>query len=282
MKVIKYCRALGLAALLGLPALAAEKSGYTVFNRTPEAQLRSLTTDRPDLTESPYTLDAGWWQVEMDFFSYTRDRDRSGGRDVQVGSLALGTLNLKVGLTNRVDLQTVIETYTRVRAHDRIANVRASASGFGDITSRLKINFWGNDGGSSAFGVMPFVKWPTNQHGLGNNAVEGGVILPYARSLPGGWEMGAMTELDIVRNDTDTGYTTAWVNTITFGHDIAGQLGGYLELATVVRHGADLASFDCGLTYQIGRHTQLDCGVNLGLTRAADDLNVFTGLSIRF
>lgn len=282
MKVVKYCPALVLAAWLGQPALATEKSGYTLFHRTPEAQLRALTTDRPDLTESPYTLDAGWWQLEMDFFSYTRDRDRSGGGDVRASALALGTLNLKVGLTSRVDLQTVIETYTRVRAHDRVANVRTSVSGFGDVTSRLKINFWGNDGGGSAFGVMPFVKWPTNQHGLGNNAVEGGVILPYARSLPGGWEMGAMTELDLGRDKTNTGYTAAWINTVTFGHEITAKLGGYMELATAARRGPDLASFDCGLTYQIGRHVQLDGGVTLGLTRATDDLNVFTGLSVRF
>ena len=30
------------------------------------------------------------------------------------------------------------------------------------------------------------------------------------------------------------------------------------------------------------KNVQLDCGVNIGVTRAADDLNVFTGLTVRF
>jgi hypothetical protein len=39
--------------------------------------LRELTTDRPDATESPFTIDAGRLQLELEAVSYTRDR--SGG-----------------------------------------------------------------------------------------------------------------------------------------------------------------------------------------------------------
>ena len=275
---------LAVIAALVLPAsaLAADKSVYSFSNRTPESALRELSTDRPDLTESPYTVDAGWWQVEMDLVNFTRDHDTAGGADVKADALSVASINLKVGLTSRVDLQTVIEPYTRVRSHDRVARTRDTARGFGDITSRLKINFWGNDGGDSAFAIMPFVKWPTNQGGLGNKSVEGGLIIPYAHSLPGGWNCGVMTELDFVRNETDSGYTTAWLNTITFGHDIAGNLGGYVELTHRAAPGADEATFDCGVTYGLGAHVQLDAGANFGLTRVAADLTVVTGLIIRF
>lgn len=263
-------------------APAVDKSGYTIFKRTPESQLRELTTDRPDLTESPYTVDAGWWQVEMDFFNNTLHHDKTGGADVKASVLGLGIVNLKVGLTNSIDLQTVIETHTRVKIQDRIAGTRTTVSGFGDTISRLKINFWGNDGGESAFGLMPFVKWPTNQHGLGNKSVEGGLIIPYAHALSGGWDMGLMTEFDFVRNEADDGYATDWLNTITFGHDIVGRLGGYLELTYLVTRGPAEATFDCGLTYGVGKHAQLDAGVNLGLSGASPDINFFTGLSFRF
>jgi hypothetical protein len=264
----------------GLPA--AEKSGYDLFHRTPEAQLRELTTDRPDLTESPYTVDAGWWQIETDAISYTRDHDTAGGADAVNTVVSLGTVNLKVGLTHNIDLQTVIETYAYAHTEDRNTGAQARVSGFGDVTTRVKINLHGNDGGPSAMAIMPFIKWPTNRHGLGNRSIEGGLIVPFAHSLPGGWSLGAMTELDLVRNDTDDGYAAAWVNTITFGHDLTGRLAGYLELATVLQRGADIVTFDCGLTYGIGRHVQLDCGMNLGLTPAADDLTVFAGLSVRY
>jgi hypothetical protein len=276
-----------LAAGVSLPlfclaAPASDKSAYSLFNRTPESQLRELSTDRPDLTESPYTVDAGWFQVESDFVTYTSDHDKSDGGDVKASALGFTTINFKVGLTSSIDLQTVLEPYTRVRAHDRISGARATVSGFGDITSRLKINFWGNDGGKTAFALMPFVKWPTNQHGLGNDSVEGGLIVPLAIELPAGWGMGVMTEIDIVRNDSDSGYTREWVNTATLSHDITEKLGGYFEIATTLTHGRDLASFDCGLTYGVTRDMQLDCGANLGLTQATDDFTLFVGASVRF
>lgn len=285
-KTLLALAALALSTGYGLCNAAevarADKSAYTWFNRTPEAQLRELNTDRPDLTESPYTVDAGWVQVEMDLFAYGRDHNKLDGADVKVSALSFANINLKFGLTSNIDLQTVIEPYTRVRVDDRVSGVRGKVSGFGDITSRLKINFWGNDGGSTAFGIMPFVKWPTNQHGLGNKSVEGGLILPLAVSLPSGWDMGVMTEFDVVRNESDTGYAMDWVNSVTFGHDIAGKLSGYTEIATTLTRGRDVVSLDFGLTYGVNAHLQLDAGANFGLTKATEDLVVFTGVSFRF
>jgi hypothetical protein len=94
--------------------------------------------------------------------------------------------------------------------------------------------------------------------------------------------MGVMTEVDIVRNEADSGHTSEWVNTATFSHDITEKLGGYFEIATTLTHGRDLASFDCGLTYGVTRDVQLDCGANLGLTQATDDFTLFVGASVRF
>jgi len=261
---------------------SADKSAYTVFNRTPVEQLRELSTDRPDLTESAYTVDAGWWQIEMDVGAYTHARDTAGGADTKTTSISYGNMNVKVGLTSNIDLQTVFSVHTIERETDRLAGTRDKLSGFGDITSRVKINCWGNYGGKTAFALMPYIKWPTAQHRLGNDAVEGGLIAPLAVELPAGWGMGVMTEFDIVRNGADTGYRLDWMNSITFSHDIAGNLGGYVEFVSVITEGPELASFDCGLTYGIGQHVQLDCGANLGLNRATEDFTVFGGISVRF
>ena len=46
---------------------ASDKSKYHLFHPTPDRLLRDLSTDRPDLTESPYTVDAGHFQIETDF-----------------------------------------------------------------------------------------------------------------------------------------------------------------------------------------------------------------------
>ncbi len=43
-----------------------DKSRYHLFNPTPVGRMREMSTDRPDKTESPYTVDAGHFQWEMD------------------------------------------------------------------------------------------------------------------------------------------------------------------------------------------------------------------------
>jgi hypothetical protein len=266
------------------PAFAEERSdknSYNLFHPTPDALLREMETDRPDKTESAYSVDAGHFQIEMDLLSYTYDRSD----DETVKALAIAPINLKVGVLNNVDLQMIAESYNIQRTKDRAANSSTRLSGFGDLLLRCKTNLWGNDGGPSALAAMPFVKIPTNQHGLGNEALEGGIIFPFAMDLPAGWGFGAQAEVDHLQDSGSADYHQEFINTVTVSHDIAGKLGGYVELFSNVstERGAKwIATFDFGFTYAVTRDIQLDAGMNVGLTSAADDLNPFIGLSLRY
>ena len=82
-----------------------------IFNPTPRDQMREMSTDRPDLTESPFTVDAGHFQLEMDLFTYSYDRHTVAGDHATVNSYSIAPLNLKAGLLNNVDLQLMIESY---------------------------------------------------------------------------------------------------------------------------------------------------------------------------
>jgi hypothetical protein len=262
---------------------ASDKSRYHLFNPTPRDQMREMSTDRPDLTESPYTVDAGHFQVEMDLVSFTRDRHNPERNDTKVESWTFGNVNLKAGLANNLDLQVIAPVHVTMRT--TAAGSVTRNSGFGDITLRLKANLWGNDRGATAFGVMPFLKLPANQDDLGNTAFEGGVILPFAVALPGGWAMGVMAEFDFLEDAIGSGYHIDCIQTITFSHDIVGNLGGYVEFASAITNDDEsewIATVDFGLTYAVTEDIQLDAGVNLGVTRAADDVNPFLGLSWRF
>jgi outer membrane putative beta-barrel porin/alpha-amylase len=264
-----------------------DKSKYHLFNPTPPNLLREMSTDRPDKTESPYTVDAGHFQFEMDLLNYAHDRERSGGMKTTVDAFAIAPVNFKVGLCNQADLQVVVETwnYVRTKASGPGFNLRQHRRGFGDITTRLKYNFWGNDGGRTAFAAMPFAKLPTNQDELGNNSVEGGLILPLAVELPQGFGMGVMTEFDFNRDSAGDGHHAEFINSITFAHDIAGDLGGYVEFFSAVSSEEDsewVGTVNLGLTYGLTDNVQLDGGVNIGVTDSAPDINPFIGVSFRF
>ncbi len=275
----------GLVGALYAAEPVPDKSRYHLFRPTPRDLMREMSTDRPDQTESPNTVDAGHFQMEMDFVSAVFDRNRSGGGDMRTTVWGIAPLNLKLGLLNNVDVQFVLDPYVHLRLEDRVAGTVDKASGFGDLQTRLKINLWGNDGGKTALAIMPFVKWPLSESSLRNGKTEGGVIVPLGVELPRGWSMGLMTELDFVRNAGDDGYDTDFVNSITFSHDIAGNLGGYVEFFSVTstaRNSRWLGQADVGVTYALNENTRLDCGCNFGVTKSAPDFNPFIGLSWRF
>lgn len=276
------------SALPACLALAAErppdKTAYHLFNPTPAALLREMSTDRPDKTESPYTVDAGHFQIELDLVSYSYDKHNAARDGTIVRTWNVAPVNFKVGLRHDLDAQFVLTPHTYVHTSDPAAGV-SRQRGFGDLVTRVKWNLWGNDGGETAFGLMPYLKLPTNQNQLGNRSVEGGLILPLAVELPAGWGMGLMTQLDVVRDTTSSGYHPEFVNSVTFSHDIVGKLGGYVEFFSSVsteRGSSWTGTLDVGLTYALTKNVQLDAGINFGLTRAADDFAPFIGLSLRF
>lgn len=282
-----------LTSLNGLPLQAdeplssasADKSQYHLFNPTPGKLMREMSTDRPDKTESAYTVDAGHFQLEMDLLSYSYDRYNTLPNSARVESWAVAPLNLKLGLRNDLDAQLVLQTYNRVRIREHSTGVVTRQSGFGDVIPRLKYNVWGNDGGQTALALMPYVKLPTNQDQLGNNSVEGGLIVPMALELPADFAMGLMTEFDVVRDSGGSGYHPEFINTITFSRDLIGKLGGYVEFFSLVstEQGSSwVGTVDVGFTYGLTDNLQLDGGVNIGVTRSADDVNPFIGLSFRY
>jgi hypothetical protein len=235
--------------------------------------MREMETDRPDTTESPFTVDAGHFQAEFSFLDFTHDRTDG----VTTDTLVALPSTLKVGLLNNVDLQLVLDPYV----NERTGGVRRD--GFGDTTVRLKVNLLGNDGGPVAFAVMPFVKFPTATHDLGNDHYEGGIVFPVSVELPAEFRLGAMVEIDYVRDSGD-GYGTAVLHTVAIGHKIVGELEGYVEYAgtSFVAAGATYrAVVGGGVTYGLGPDVQLDAGVNVGISDSADDLNVFAGMSFR-
>lgn len=123
---------------------------YSIFNPPPRDDMREMSTDRPDTTESPMSVDAGHVQVELDLVAYGLGRGM-----VQTTTVDVASTNLKLGLTHSTDLQLVIEPYHRERAGMTSASM-ATAAGYGGATVRVKQNLWGNDGGATAAALLPF------------------------------------------------------------------------------------------------------------------------------
>ena len=251
---------------------SASKSGYHLFRPTPRALLREMSTDRPDLTESPYTVDAGHAQVEVEAVTLTHDEglDRTG----YAGFL------IKLGLTPRTDLQLGFESL-----HENFDAGPESSfddeSGPSNLTARLKWNAWGNDGGSTALAAMPYVEFPT---GEGETEMAGGLILPLA--IAGPWEtgIGTMAQMDVVPDGDGDGHHVEWLFTGTVARDLFGNVAGFLEGTSGHRprsEGDWTALVNVGLTFAATPDLQLDGGTRLGVTDDAEGAALFLGVSYR-
>lgn len=235
---------------------------------------RPLSADRPDVTESPYTVEPGRAQVEFSFAEWTRDDD--GAR---TDRWSLAPMNIKTGLTERVEVQLLLAPWSWIDEHGE-----GHADGPGPTGLRFKVNLWGNDGGDTALAVMPFVVFPVGDRAFAPERVEGGLIVPFAMELDWGFSLGLMAEFDFVWDAEDRVYDLEFVHSAALGRELFGDLGGFIEYVGVLAapDGDYQASANAGLALGIGPDVQFDCGIGIGLTESADDLRLFAGMTVRF
>lgn len=264
-----------------LPAAApAAEARWSLFRRTPRRLARPLATDRPDRTESAYSIPAGWVQVEANVVAWSLDRE--GGELAR--EFGVAQVNVKVGLLPAVDLQLLTELWSRQTLSDDGIGEVARAEGRGLAVARLKVNLWGNDGGRSALAVMPYagaVRQDAAPGAVVRRHPVAGLIVPFALDLGREWSLGAMLELDLQRDRPGT-WRGTFVQSLTVGRPIAGALAGYAELFHASGGGPRELTLDGGLALGLTADLQLDAGVNVGLTRGADDVNPFLGVAVRF
>jgi hypothetical protein len=263
-----------------LPVLAVALAGeLRAAESTPArttSALRELSTDRPDSTESPFTVDRGHVQLEMDVASFTRNRLDG----VKTTEWVIAPFNVRYGITPEFEAGVFFTPHIHLTEQPR-GGAKTKLRGIGDTVLRGKINLWGNDGGPTAFGMFLDVKLPTAADGLGNDKVEGAITFPFAFELGAGWDAAAMTSVENVHTD-EHGRRAVWVNTFTMGREILPDTGVFFEIASAAGDGAHVATFNCGVTRRFGPNLQLDCGANFGITRTAPDLSFFAGFSRKF
>jgi Putative MetA-pathway of phenol degradation len=266
-----------------------DKSHYTLFNPTPSDSMRGWRTDHAGV--SPYTLDAGHFEVDLTPLTYGYDE-----RDVLIVNNAItvftrlqirteawsyGAITAKVGLANRLDAEVAFVPYETVTSEPerRVFNdngrpvfPRTTRSGFSDVFSRLKLNLWGNDNGKTALSVSGNVKFPTASDGLGNGQFEGGPSLEFAAQLPWGFELRVDGAVNFFEDDRE--HRQASIESLmSFSHQIVGDLAGYFMFDTVAFTTGDdwLGRVKAGLNYRMAKNVELYVGNSFGVTDNAFD-----------
>jgi hypothetical protein len=266
-------------------AAAQDKTQYTFLKPTPDLLLRDMTTDRPDITETPFSIDAGHVQIESTVLGFARSR--ADGLGAVSDTYELAVTNVRLGLTHNVEAGFVWQPFGLVYTHGgRGSGTRVT--GIGGLELRAKINQWGNDTftkpGASALALLSFVVLPTDRHnGITPDFGEGGLIIPYAVKLTDKLGLGINAGLSWVKSDAGGGYHAEHVASASLGVEWSDKLGTFYEVAGRFNaEGGDQVVLGTGLTYRLNKNVQLDAGINFGISPAADRLNPFMGLAVRF
>ena len=236
--------------------------------------MRSFETDRPDVTESAYTVDAGHFQFETDLFK----TDHSSIDGIKTIENSFNVFNLKAGITNSLDIQFIAASYDEIRVMDGKSQP-SSHSSFGTLTIRAKQNILGNDNGNTAMAILPFVRVPTNS----GSKISGGVVFPFSISLPHNWGFGAQAEMDVEEGHAGGAYHVNPLVSATLAHPLAGPVSFFAEgLAERDNELKTNAYFlNSGLVYEWKENLKLDTGVYYGLKNTSPKV-FFVGFSFRY
>ena len=252
-----------------------------------DGSLRPLTTDRPDLTESPFTVNAGHVQIESTLVGYARSRTDADG--IEERSFEFATTNVRLGLTTHTELNVSWQPYGIVRFRSNRGPRPDDLEGIGSLQIRGKLNLYGNDtfeaAGDTALALLPSVTLPTDDNGISVDHVEGGLIVPFAAVLPQGFGLGLNAGVTAIKGDDDDDYRAEVFLSAAMSYEWSARFGTYTEVAATLNtqdpRGEDVL-LGTGFTYAFDDNTQLDGGINIGLTEASDRWAPFLGLTRRF
>jgi hypothetical protein len=279
MNIRSACLIIILTAsgLLAYGQADTSKHKYTLFNPVPRDKMGEMETDRPDVTESAYTVAPGHFQVESDLFRHQRNK-KDGVQSIEN---SYNLANYKLGLTERSDIQLLIPAYVTNTERDlNTGRLISRTSGIDDISVRFKYSLWGHNGGKTALSILPYVTLPTSS--FADNGLEYGVVFPFAFKIDDNWNFGTQAMVNVAKED-DSKFHPEYLYSFTFGRKLSEKLNAFVE--SVINYNAferDTEPFaNGGLIFSLTDNLNIDAGVNIGIKKESDKI-YFVGFSFRY
>lgn len=243
-----------------------------------------LVTDRPDQTESPAVVPAGYVQVESGF-TLTRDEEDVFETRVLEGP---GTL-VRVGLGHRTELRLGWAGWIEeeVETRDRRFGKRTH-DGIGDGELGAKVRLRDEAGAIPETALLVGISVPVGDDELSTDRLDPAMRLSFAHTLTErlglGYNLGVEWSSEPGAEGVRETHSRI-VYTVALGTSVTERLGAFVELfgTEPVDAPEDSAvSLDGGFTYLLRPNLQLDLFAGGGLTDDAADWLAGAGVSYRW
>jgi len=240
-----------------------------------ESGWAGICTDRPTKSNNACTVDPKTWQVESDLLNGSFQRLNG----VTTDTWYITNPTFKYGLAKGFDVEVTIAPYEIVRTRDD--DGERSLGGVGDLYIRLKYAAFA--GRTVQISLIPYIKAPTARDGVGNGALEGGVIAPINVKLTTKWSLTFSPEADVYTDISGEGRHFNTSQTVNIGYSLPAGVTLYGELwgdwsfdpaGTLRQYSLDFAA-----TKLINKSFQVDGGVNFGLNQSTPGVQVYAGVS---
>lgn len=243
------------------------------------AEDRAFCAGRPGQTTPPCTLEPGRVMIETGFAEWTRQAEPSSRTD----SLALGSSQLRAGLTPRLEAQLGWTPIGIEWVRDTATAAVARQTSVGDVTLGLTYGLAGPNG---PVALQGFLTLPTGGRAIGAGDWGAGVRLPVAVDLGGGFELGLTPEVGAAVNGSGNGRHLIYGGAAGIGMPLSDELDFGLDVAVFRDDDPDgpatRASGGAALAWQASKNTQFDIGGTLGLNRSSPDGTIYFGIAHRF
>lgn len=237
-----------------------------------------METDRPDVTETPITVDAGHFQYETSLLDYSKQYKENK----RIDTYTINQLNFNVGISNSTALQLMLDSYVTESERALGSTLKSTSQGLGDLTFRVKQNLMGNNGGNFAIALLPYLKVPTAKY-KEDNRTEAGLSVPMRIQLPAEWTLGTQLEVDRLHEDGEYALHTEFLQSLSLSHELFKDLECLAE--TYYTYGFNKHEWtnyiNAALQYDVNSNCKLDAGVNYGIQHEAER-SFFFGLAYRF
>lgn len=255
-----------VATLSASPALAAE---------------RDYCPARPGLGTPACTIAPGRVSVETGLIDWTRDDTSDSRQD----SFTIADTLVRVGVTDRIELQAEWVPYGRARARDKVSGAITRSGAIGDLTLGFKANLKHPDGSGFSIAVQPFVTAPIGRSPAGSGDWATGVLVPMSWDLGHDLSLQLTPEIDAAVNESGAGRHLAYSAIIGLGFPVIRNVSATIEYQAQRdndRGGASTKHFAAAsIGWMPGGDWQLDIGTVIGLNRNSADAEFYFGVSRR-
>jgi Putative MetA-pathway of phenol degradation len=242
-----------------------------LFSSFLNAQVERIDTDRPDQTESVFTVPAGWLQSELGF---AKERFRTTPHLINIWTFP--TLLTRFGLSERWELRMINE-------YEKWGNSRRlfrDTFNFLPLQLGLKVNLIHAKGIIPEISVIAHTGFNriASEFGRGGSFFSPNFRFAFQNSITENFAIG----YNFGAEWDNTYDPPTWLYTFSPGFNLGEKWYAYIEAFGFLRKDYPEHSIDGGIAYNINGNMKVDASAGFGISAFAPKNYIALGFSFRF